>query len=249
MAILNAKNLGVTLAGRQIFSATDFQVDAGEFIGLIGPNGAGKTTLMRAILGLIPSTGTVEVGGHSDFTHIRRQIGYVPQRHEFAWDFPMSIAECVGNGRIGMRGFFGRAGKADREAVDEALARVDLTDLRARPIGQLSGGQRQRVLVARALSTRPKVLLLDEPFTGLDMPTAEALTALFEQLAAQGTAIVMSTHDLGEALNSCSRLVLFRGGICADGPPPALANPQIWMDTFQVSNSSPLLTLVGAHIK
>ncbi|MDO4760976.1 MAG: anchored repeat-type ABC transporter ATP-binding subunit [Corynebacterium sp.] len=248
MSLLQATQLGVKLSGREIFNNVDFSLDSGEFVGLIGPNGAGKTTLLRAILGLVPATGTVCVDGQTHVRHIRKKVGYVPQRHEFAWDFPISIRDTVLNGRTGMHGWFARPSAQDWEAVDEACERVGLTQLASRPIGQLSGGQRQRVLVARALSTRPKVLLLDEPFTGLDMPTSEQLTELFEKLAAQGTAIVMCTHDLGEALNSCHRLVLFRSGIRADAAPRDLGDKEIWMDTFQVGQNSPLLTLVGAHI-
>ncbi|MCS4489970.1 anchored repeat-type ABC transporter ATP-binding subunit [Corynebacterium sp. ES2794-CONJ1] len=249
MEILRARNLGVHLSGRRIFQGVDLSVNQGEFLGLLGPNGAGKTTLLRAILGLVPSTGTVSIAGETQLKKMRQLTGYVPQRHEFAWDFPISIRDCVINGRIGINGVLIKKRAADRAACDQALKRVGLDGLADRPIGQLSGGQRQRVLVARALSTHPRLLLLDEPFTGLDMPTAEGLTQLFVELAQQGISIVMCTHDLGEALNSCSRLVLFRGAIRADGSPRELSDPHVWMDTFQVGETSPLLTLVGAHIQ
>ncbi|MCS4535011.1 anchored repeat-type ABC transporter ATP-binding subunit [Corynebacterium sp. HS2168-gen11] len=248
MSLVVATNLGVKLAGREIFREVDFSVAKGEFVGLLGPNGAGKTTLMRALLQLVPASGTVEVAGQRQVKAIRSMIGYVPQRHEFAWDFPISIRQAVRNGRTGLSKWYQRSNADDEQAVTEALERVGLVDLADRPIGQLSGGQRQRVLVARALSTRPKVLLLDEPFTGLDMPTAEQLTSLFQKLAAQGTSIVMSTHDIGEALHACDRLVLFREGIRADGSPQQLADPHLWMDTFEVGPQSPLLSLVGAHL-
>lgn len=246
-ALLTARDLSVRLAGRRIFHSLDFSMTAGEFVGLVGPNGAGKTTFLRAILGLVPtSSGVVEVAGNRG-RKLRTAVGYVPQRHEFAWDFPISIRDCVLNGRTGLIGWGRRAGRADQEAVDEAIARVGLESLAHRPIGQLSGGQRQRVLVARALSTKPQVLLFDEPFTGLDMPTAEHLTRLFSDLADAGTGIIMSTHDIGEALHSCHRLVLFKNGIRADGNPAELSDETLWRDTFEVGENSPLITLVRAH--
>ncbi|AKK05408.1 anchored repeat-type ABC transporter, ATP-binding subunit [Corynebacterium mustelae] len=246
-ALLTATDVSVTLSGRRIFDSLSFSMSAGEFVGLVGPNGAGKTTFLRAILGLVPtSSGVVEVAGNKG-RKLRSAVGYVPQRHEFAWDFPISIRECVANGRTGVLGWVRRPGRSDYDAVDEAIARVGLESLAYRPIGQLSGGQRQRVLVARALSTKPQVLLFDEPFTGLDMPTAEQLTRLFSDLADAGTAIIMSTHDIGEALHSCHRLVLFKNGIRADGSPSELTDKTLWCDTFEVGENSPLITLVRAH--
>lgn len=246
---LHVTDLSVQLSGRQIFTDVNFSITNSQFIGLLGPNGAGKTTLLRALLGLIPAQrGAVQVAGFTG-AKVRDAVGYVPQRHEFAWDFPINVVDAVASGRTGLRRFPPRRGaKAQeaQEAVDQALAHVGLSDLRFRTIGQLSGGQRQRVLVARALSTRPKLLLLDEPFTGLDMPTAEQLSQLFITLAAQGTAIIMSTHDIAEALTHCHRLVLFNQGIRADAQPRDIA-PEVWMDCFGIGAASPLLTLIGAH--
>ena len=139
-----------------------------------------------------------------------------------------------------------RPGRKDREAARQAIALTNLEEFAARPIAQLSGGQRQRVLIARALATQPQVLLLDEPFTGLDAPNTEELLFLFDELTAQGTSVVMSTHNLSEAAHSCSRLVLFNRGIIADGPAAELRlNPQPWSDTFGVSTTSPLLSAIG----
>ena len=187
-------------------------VSPGELHVLLGPNGAGKTTLFRGILGLLPTTGRATFG----------RIGYVPQRHEFAWDFPITVDRCVGTG---LR-------KYDATAVEEALTHVGLTDLARRPIGELSGGQRQRVLIARALVSRPDCLLLDEPFTGLDFPTTDALLQLFEDLSA---GILMSTHAIAEALTACDRASLFNRTIVATGTPEELSrNTSAWQDTFHV---------------
>ncbi|WP_257158606.1 anchored repeat-type ABC transporter ATP-binding subunit [Corynebacterium cystitidis] len=245
MSALEIKDLEVDLSGREVVKGVDLTVDAGEFVGLVGPNGAGKTTMLRAILGLIPVRGgEIIVDKHSRPAQRRDRIGYVPQRHEFAWDFPIDVHDCVLNGRTRRSRFT----PVDYEATARALDRVNLADLASRPIGELSGGQRQRVLLARALATEPAVLLLDEPFTGLDLPSSEQLLALFTQLASQGVAIVMSTHNLAEAMHSCHRLLLFNGQIVADGPPESLRDPDVWMQTFGVSAHSPLLTTVGARL-
>jgi len=245
MTVLKIDGLGVDLGGRNVLHDIDLEVGAGEFVGLVGPNGAGKTTLLRALLSLIRiRTGSVRVDGRA----ARRgssAIGYVPQRHEFAWDFPISVERAVMSGRTGRIGRWRRPGVSDWIAVGDAIDRVRLTDLRTRPVGELSGGQRQRVLVARALGLAPDVLLLDEPFTGLDMPTQELLSDLFDELAREGTAVLMTTHDLLGALEACSRLVLLNRTIVADGPPRELrCDSSLWMDTFGVSENSPLLKIL-----
>ncbi|MDA0136279.1 anchored repeat-type ABC transporter ATP-binding subunit [Solirubrobacter sp. CPCC 204708] len=173
--------------------------------------------------------------------------GYVPQRHEFAWDFPISVEDVVMTGRAGRLGLFRRPGTADWEAVDEALERVRMTDLRARPVGQLSGGQRQRVLVARALALRPTALLLDEPFSGLDVPTQELLSALFTDLAREDRAVLMTTHDLAGAMYGCDRIALLNRTVVAVGTPAELADEdELWMRTFGISTNSPLLRVLRA---
>jgi manganese/iron transport system ATP-binding protein len=135
---------------------------------------------------------------------------------------------------------------ADWEAVAEALELVRMTSLRTRPVGQLSGGQRQRVLVARALALRPSVLLLDEPFTGLDMPTQELLSDLVLSLAREARAVLMTTHDLPAALYTCDRLALLNRTVIATGTPDQLRDQQVWMDTFGVGEHSPLLKILKA---
>jgi manganese/iron transport system ATP-binding protein len=245
-ALIEVHDLAVALGGRRVLTGIRFQVRPGEFIGIIGPNGAGKTTLMRAILSLVPAeSGSILVDGR----RARRgsgSIGYVPQRHEFMWDFPISVEDAVLTGRVSRIGWLRRARVEDYTAVADALSLVGMSDLRRRPVGELSGGQRQRVLVARALALRPRVLLLDEPFTGLDMPTQELLTDLFTTLSAQGTAIVMTTHDIVAAVHQCARLILINRRIIADGPPSDVTEGRLWKETFDVTDSNPLLMAVGA---
>ncbi|MGW2509731.1 anchored repeat-type ABC transporter ATP-binding subunit [Streptomyces scopuliridis] len=242
---LDVRSVTVELGGRLALDGVDLTVRTGELVGLIGPNGAGKTTLLRAVLGLLtPRTGTIHLDG-GPAGKGRDTVGYVPQRHEFAWDFPLSVERAVLTGRTHRIGWLRRAGAADREAVGEALERVAMADLRQRPIGELSGGQRQRVLVARALALRPKLLLLDEPFTGLDVPTQELLTALFLQLRKEDKAVLMTTHDLPAAADMAGRLCLINKTVIADGPPETLRDPAVWLRAFGVTRSDQLLTSLG----
>ncbi|SDT32239.1 anchored repeat-type ABC transporter ATP-binding subunit [Jiangella sp. DSM 45060] len=244
MSVLDVRGVAVALGGRSVLRDVDLTVAGGELVGLIGPNGAGKTTLLRTVLGLVrPASGRVLVDARPVRLG-RSGIGYVPQRHEFAWDFPISVENAVMSGRTGGLGLFRRPGVDDWRAVGEALERVGMSELARRPVGELSGGQRQRVLVARALAVRPTVLLLDEPFTGLDLPTQELLTDLFAEVASEGRILLMTTHDLVSALDTCTRIALLNRTIVADAPPSELLDPQPWMRAFGVGENSPLLKIL-----
>jgi manganese/iron transport system ATP-binding protein len=257
-AVLEVRDLAVVLGGRPVLEDVRLEVAEGELLGLVGPNGAGKTTLLRAVLGLVPSSGRISVAGQevrsgrararsarSRSARATRSIGYVPQRHEFAWDFPVTVEEAVLTGRVARIGWLRGAGTDDYRAVRRALDRVEMTHLRTRPVGELSGGQRQRVLVARALALDPRILLLDEPFTGLDVPTQEHLTELFRELADEERAVIMTNHDLVGAVHACDRLCLLNRTVVASGTPAELAGPEPWMTAFGVSATSPLLTAIA----
>jgi manganese/iron transport system ATP-binding protein len=253
--VLQVDDLSVALGGRRVLENVRLGVSEGELVGLVGPNGAGKTTLLRAVLGLVPSSGRISVAGSAVREARRRagrtrhaaagDIGYVPQRHEFAWDFPATVEEAVLTGRVARIGWLRSAGAEDFRKVRRALDRVEMTDLRRRPVGELSGGQRQRVLVARALALDPRVLLLDEPFTGLDVPTQEHLTTLFRELASEKRAVVMTNHDLIGAVHATDRLYLLNRTVVASGTPAELGSPEPWMTAFGVSAGSPLLAAIG----
>lgn len=243
--MITVRDLSVSYPGRDVFQGVDVSFNGGEFTGLLGPNGAGKTTLMRGMLGLVPATGTVETTGRP----IRDIVGYVPQRHNVAWDFPIDVYTATLNAPLGTRPWFRRASERDRIFARRALEMVNLADLAGRPISDLSGGQRQRVLIARALVRRPRMLLLDEPFTGLDIPTTEQLLGLFRGLVDKGLGVVMSTHNIVEAIDSCDRLILFNGGIVADGPTHMLNDDTPWMHTFSVRPDSPWLRGVRTHLE
>lgn len=246
MSVLTVGVLGVRLGSAQVLAEVSFEVGAGELVTLVGPNGAGKTTLLRALVGLVPhQQGTVHIEGRSARRR-GRVIGYVPQRTEFAWDYPISVEQVVMTGLVGRIGMLRRPGAADWSDVDAALRRVRMDDLRERPVGQLSGGQRQRVLVARALALGAPVLLLDEPLTGLDVPTQDLLTELFRSLADEGRAVVMSTHDVATALYTSDRLLLLNRTLVADSHGSLLRTPEPWVATFGVSTDSPFLRILQA---
>src|SRR5690606_7613774 len=174
------------------------RVRRGTVCGLIGMNGSGKSTLFKTIVGLVrPDTGRVLLDGDPPAVARKRgAISYVPQSEQIDWSFPLSIHDVVMTGRYGHQGFTRRPRAADRAAVAAALDRVGLTDLARRQIGQASGGQRKRAFVARAIAQEADILLLDEPFAGVDTRTETALIALLRQLAADGKTVLVSTHDL-----------------------------------------------------
>lgn len=191
---------GVTVRYGDVLALDDvsLRVEHGRVCGLIGMNGSGKSTLFKAIMGLLrPDRGRVLVdGGDTASARKRRQLAYVPQSEEVDWTFPVSVHDVVMMGRYGHQGFTRRTRPADREAVAEALERVELTELAGRQIGQLSGGQRKRTFVARGIAQGARTLLLDEPFAGVDKRSESTIVRLLRELAAEGRTVLVSTHDL-----------------------------------------------------
>ena len=195
-----------------------FVLQQGEDLAIVGPNGAGKSTLFSVITGIIqPSMGKVNLYGSGPQGHIC--VGYVPQRNRIDWHFPVTVTDVVMMGRTRKIGIFRRAQRQDREQVQAALAQVGMSALAGRQIGELSGGQQQRVFLARALAQEAELLLLDEPLTGLDLPSQETILEILRQLRQQGITIMVATHDLNQAAANFSKVMLLNRRLIAFGPP------------------------------
>lgn len=190
-------------------------------------NGSGKSTLFKSIMGTVkPDTGTVRINGQAPATARKTGVlGYVPQSEEVDWAFPLSVRDVVMTGRYGRMGLTRRPGKADRSAVDHALERVELTDLADRQIGQLSGGQKKRTFVARGIAQEATILLLDEPFAGVDKRSEATITTLLRELAGAGAAILVSTHDLHALPALADEAILLMRTVLAHGDPTLVLQP------------------------
>lgn len=197
-----------------------FKIPHGTVTALVGVNGAGKSTLFKAIMGFVSAArGEIEILGMPVREALRRNlVAYVPQAEEVDWAFPVLVEDVVMMGRYGHMGFLRRPRATDHKAVDEALARVNMTEYRHRQIGELSGGQRKRVFLARSLAQEGQVILLDEPFTGVDVKTEEQIVALLRELRDEGRVMLVSTHNLGSVPEFCDRTILIKGTVLAHGP-------------------------------
>lgn len=223
---LSVAALTVRRAGRIVLSDVDLRAEAGTRTAVIGPNGAGKSTLLRAIAGLVaPTRGTVHLDSEPAAQR-RPDIAFVAQRAEVDFRFPAQVRDVVAMGRHPHRRRLRRATAEDREAVDEAVQRLELTDLVRRPLGALSGGQAQRVLLARALAQRPRLLLLDEPFAGLDVRSMGLLSDAVAAEAARGAVVVVVHHDLASVGQQEEQLVVLHGRVIAAGPPQTTLTAQ-----------------------
>ncbi len=197
-----------------------FHLGASSICALVGVNGSGKSTLFKTLMGfLTPSQGSVAIAGRPVRDALKAGlVAYVPQAEEVDWTFPVLVRDVVMMGRYGHMGFLRRPRAADRAAVDQALERVGMSPFAARQIGELSGGQRKRVFLARALAQAAPVILLDEPFTGVDVKTEAAIIAILEELRSQGHLMLVATHNLGSVPDYCDQVVLFDKTVLAYGP-------------------------------
>jgi manganese transport system ATP-binding protein len=209
--------------------AVDLEIGTGRVCGLLGVNGSGKSTLFRALMGqLRPVAGTVALLGTDHATARRRGlVAYVPQADAVDWAFPVSVTDVVTMGRYGRMGPMRRPRPADRAAVATALERVGLTELRDRQIGALSGGQRKRAFLARAIAQDASLLLLDEPFSGVDKGSEATVVALLHALRDEGRTVVVSTHDLAGVPDLCDEAVLLQQRVVAHGPPREVLAPEV----------------------
>jgi manganese/iron transport system ATP-binding protein len=217
---------GVTVTypnGTTALKNASFELASGTICGLVGVNGSGKSTLFKAIMGFVaPSAGEIRIAGLTPREAQKRNlVAYVPQSEDVDWNFPVLVDDVVMMGRYGRMGFLRRPSKIDRLKVDEALERVGMTAFRRRQIGELSGGQRKRVFLARALAQEGLIILLDEPFTGVDVKTEGAIVDLLRELKAQGHLMLVSTHNLGSVPDFCDQVVLVLHTVLAAGPTAA----------------------------
>lgn len=218
--VLEARDVCVSYGGRSVVRDVSLVLRAGELVALIGPNGAGKSSLLRTVAGLQPFSGEVVLHGvrcHHRKPHVA--VAYVPQRSVARWDFPITVMEVVLSGRHRFRRPFRRWSSNDKAMAIDALEQMGMADLQDRPIGELSGGQAQRVLLSRALAQEPEVLLLDEPFNGLDRAASEAFADTVVDLARGGMAVLCALHDLGLTRRRFGRVLGMNGSLLFEGTP------------------------------
>jgi zinc/manganese transport system ATP-binding protein len=235
--VLAIEGLSVALSGRDILSDVQFSIGPGEFVGLIGSNGAGKTTLLKVILGLLkPTSGSVRISGAA---HAARKglIGYVPQKIQLDPDMPVRARDLVGLGLDGQRFGLPLPSRGKRQQVDEMLRAVDAARFADQRVGQLSGGEQQRVMIAHALISSPRLLLLDEPLANLDISSAQEIIALLARITSErGVSVLISAHEMNPLLPVMDRIVYLAGGRAASGT------------TSEVVRSEVLSELYGHHV-
>ena len=218
---IRAEGLTVTYRnGHTALVDATFEISPGTICGLVGVNGAGKSTLFKAIMGFAPVTGgTVAILGLPVAKALQKNtISYVPQNEDVDWSFPVLVEDVVMMGRYGHMGWLRMPRAADHDAVRVALDRVGMADFRLRQIGELSGGQKKRVFLARALAQDARVILLDEPFTGVDVETEARIVDLMREMREEGRVMLVSTHNLGSVPEFCDQVVLINKTVLASGP-------------------------------
>ena len=217
--VLEVHNLTVSYNGKHALEGVSFNVQAGERVAIVGPNGAGKSTLFKAMVGLLhPKTGSVQTNG--------AEIGYVTQRSMVDWGFPVTVYDVVMMGRITRIGWLRWQRPVDRKIAWRSLAQVGMSAYANQQIGELSGGQQQRVFIARALAQEATILLMDEPLSGVDMPSQEAILEILDGLRAQGVTVLLSTHDLNLAVEHFDRLALLNRQLIVYGTPRQAITPE-----------------------
>ena len=216
---LEVEQISVAYGEKTILKELSFQVPHGARIAVVGPNGAGKSTLFKALVGLLPlQQGRILIhglplGNHQDC------VAYIPQREEVDWRFPVTVSDVVMLGRYNRRGWLAQPNREDRAAVERSLAEMGLADLAQTSISDLSGGQQQRVFLARALAQEPHILLMDEPFTGVDATTQETTLTLLDHLRERQVTAIISTHDLNLAATRFDAVLLINKRLVAYGEP------------------------------
>lgn len=229
---LEIEDLAVSYGANVALSGVTASVPRGAIVGLIGPNGSGKSTLLKTVAGVIrPSSGSVNLAGRP-IREVASHVAFVPQREEVNWDFPVSAREVVLMGRYRAIGWLRRPGGEDRERADAALERLGLGGLGDRHISQFSGGQQQRVFLARAMVQDPRVVLLDEPFTGVDVKNRAVFHDAIREFAARGITVLIATHDLDEVHETTDMVMCLNRRMVAFGPTRSTYTPANLRATF-----------------
>lgn len=216
---LELQKINIGYGDKIVLRDLSFQVPHGSRVAVVGPNGAGKSTLFKALVGLLPlQQGNIFIHGEALGSH-QDCVAYVPQREEVDWRFPVTVEDVVMMGRFAQMGWLKRPSTYDREAVQKSLMQMGIADLAGRSIGQLSGGQQQRAFLARAIAQEPHILLMDEPFTGVDVTTQEATLRLLDHLQETEVTAIVSTHDLNLAGSRFDLVLLLNHRLIAFGVP------------------------------
>ena len=216
---LEVITISIGYGDKVVLRDVSFQVPHGARVAVVGPNGAGKSTLFKGLVGLLPlKSGRILIHGLDLGLH-QDCVAYVPQREEVDWKFPVTVSDVVMMGRFGKLGWLRRPSKADQDVVRESLNQLGIADLEKKSIGELSGGQQQRVFLARAVAQEPHILLMDEPFTGVDITTQETTLNLLDTLRERSVTAIISTHDLNLAANRFDFIILLNKRLIAFGPP------------------------------
>ena len=230
---IDVRNLTISYGPVPALLDISVQIPAGKLIGIIGPNGSGKSTLIKSMLGFVRSdVGSVEVFGQ-DVASVKRRIAYVPQRGTVDWDFPVTVREVAAMGRYGKRRWWQDLTKEDYRLAGEALEKVRMSEFANRQIGQLSGGQQQRVFMARALAQNADILLLDEPFAGVDAATESAILDVLTDTKAAGKTVVVVHHDLATAAEYFDLLILLKQRLFGFGTPSQVLDPKLLAEVYE----------------
>jgi ABC-type Mn2+/Zn2+ transport system ATPase subunit len=243
-AYLDVENIEAGYNGESVLKKISFSVPAGQSLAVVGPNGAGKSTLFKVLVGLIPiRSGTVQIHGKPLGYHLDC-VAYVPQREAIDWKFPVTVLDVVVMGRFGKLKWLQKPRKEDIEIALHSLEQMGIRDLAKNSIEDLSGGQQQRVFLARALAQNPHILLLDEPFTGVDASTQETTMNLLEELHQKGVTTMVSTHDLNMAATRFSQVLLINRKIIAYGKPDEVFTPE----NLQIGFGGQVLSMHGVMV-
>lgn len=230
---VEVEHLTVSYGPKPALLDVSLRIDPGMLVGVIGPNGGGKSTLIKAILGFVKRDfGSVSILGKPT-ENAKGLVAYVPQRGSVDWDFPITVEQVAMMGRYGHIPWYKDPGPEDRKSVDQALEMVRMQDFRQRQIGQLSGGQQQRVFMARALTQGSDVLLLDEPFAGVDAATERAILDVLQRAKDAGRTLVVVHHDLTTAAEYFDRLALIKQRLYAYGPPMAVLQEELLSEVYE----------------